>query len=524
MTKPKRTTSTRYVWWRRGRQVVQALALILFLYLLLNTTWRNVANLPHDIFFRLDPLAGVATMLASRRWIASLALGGLTLALALLAGRAWCGWLCPLGTLLDWVPSRRQKGTASAAKSPWRYGKYLVLLLVLGGALLGSLALIVLDPITLLFRAVTGAILPGLGEIANALQKWGYQFAWARPAINWFSQSGAGLVLGEQDLYLPNLTLLAALGGVLALNAIRPRFWCRSVCPLGGLLGLFASLARLRHNVDEQACIECGRCATVCPTAAIDPQTGYQADMAECVDCLDCAAECPTAAIAFRAQSAQSRQAEAQPATTAPGLNRRQFLVGVSLVGVSAVLVRFGQRALRAAKDTLDKWLRPPGTDTARLEERCIRCGACVQVCPTGLIQPNPSPDGEGLWTPTLVMRDAYCDYGCNLCGEACPTGAIPELVLAKKQETPLGVAVIDPARCLAWDHGQYCIVCEEMCPIPDKAIKIVDHKQPPGAGLPPVPLPEVTPDMCIGCGICEYQCPVEGEAAIQVLPRDPAT
>jgi len=83
--------------WRRVRQTVQAVALLLFLYLLLGTRQGGATFLPHDLFFRLDPLAGLTAMLAGRRWIASLALGGVTLLLTLLLGRVWCGWLCPAG-------------------------------------------------------------------------------------------------------------------------------------------------------------------------------------------------------------------------------------------------------------------------------------------------------------------------------------------------------------------------------------------------------------------------------------------
>jgi ferredoxin len=89
---------------RRLRPWVQALAFILFVVVLVAAG--RVAFLPADLFFRLDPLAGLAALLAARRQAPAMLAGGLiALALAVIAGRAWCGWLCPLGTVLDWTPA-----------------------------------------------------------------------------------------------------------------------------------------------------------------------------------------------------------------------------------------------------------------------------------------------------------------------------------------------------------------------------------------------------------------------------------
>jgi len=124
----------------------------------------------------------------------------------------------------------------------------------------------------------------------------------------------------------------------------------------------------------------------------------------------------------------------------------------------------------------------------------------------------------EGAWTPVLVSRLGYCDYSCNACGEVCPVGAIPPLTLEEKRLQVIGKAYIDEDRCIAWaDHGE-CIVCEEMCPIADKAIKLEERQATRvDGGTVNVKLPHVIREHCIGCGICEYQCPVNGDAAIRV-------
>jgi Pyruvate/2-oxoacid:ferredoxin oxidoreductase delta subunit len=141
-----------------------------------------------------------------------------------------------------------------------------------------------------------------------------------------------------------------------------------------------------------------------------------------------------------------------------------------------------------------------------------------MKVCPTSGLQPVLFESGiEGLWTPHLVPRLGQCDYGCNACGQVCPSGAIPSLSLEQKREAVIGQAVVDRNRCLPWAYGTPCIVCEEMCPRPQKAIRLEEATMLNSQGEEvTVQRPYVMLDLCIGCGICEYQCPA-GEAAIQV-------
>ena len=143
----------------------------------------------------------------------------------------------------------------------------------------------------------------------------------------------------------------------------------------------------------------------------------------------------------------------------------------------------------------------------------------CLRACPTHGLQPALYEAGvEGFWTPIFQPRLGNCEYGCTTCGQICPTGAIPPLDLDTKRLMPIGKASIDPVRCLAWSEQAPCIVCEEMCPLPDKAIKLIERQAAWPDGTPyTLQLPVVQPDLCIGCGLCEHKCPVSGEAAIRV-------
>jgi len=115
-------------------------------------------------------------------------------------------------------------------------------------------------------------------------------------------------------------------------------------------------------------------------------------------------------------------------------------------------------------------------------------------------------------------MRTGYCDYSCNACGQVCPSEAIPKLPLLAKQKTVIGKAVIDTNRCIPWSEARECIVCEEMCPIPTKAIRLSGGGGGQGSKSS-TRRPKVQEDLCIGCGICEAQCPVKGQAAIRIFP-----
>jgi NAD-dependent dihydropyrimidine dehydrogenase PreA subunit len=126
-------------------------------------------------------------------------------------------------------------------------------------------------------------------------------------------------------------------------------------------------------------------------------------------------------------------------------------------------------------------------------------------------------PDCE---PPRLAARLGYCDYSCNSCGQVCPTGAISELPLEEKRRIVIGIARIDEKRCIPFAENRDCLVCEEMCPVSDKAIKLEAKPVVNSNGqLITVRRPAVINDRCIGCGICETKCPVKGESAIIIHP-----
>jgi MauM/NapG family ferredoxin protein len=505
-------------------------AFLLYVYLLFAALQRRIAVASltplADLFFRLDPLAAAGAMLATRAWIPRLALVLVTLGLTLLLGRVWCGWLCPLGTLLEWVrfPSARRQEVQLTSR--WKGAKYLLLLLVLALALLGNLSLLILDPITLLTRTITTAALPALNQAVTAAERALYPIGFLRPAIDWVERTLRGPVLPvAQPVFAMSVLTGFLFVGVLALNLLGRRFWCRTLCPLGALLGWLSKISLLRPFVGS-ACNRCGQCDDVCPVGAIDTtHHGYRITPAECIVCLDCLVTCPESVAIANVALRRSRRGIGfrwhwRPAPAGDhDPSRRQVVAALAAGAASAALLRTTPHA----RQPHPQLIRPPGAqDEDEFLSRCLRCGQCMRVCPTSGLQPVALEAGlGGVWTPRLVPRLGYCDYGCTACGQACPSSAIPPLDLDRKRSTVIGIAVVDRNRCWPWAYGVPCIVCEEMCPLPEKAIRLEEVVTDDQGESNVVQRPYVLEDACIGCGICEYQCPVEGPAAIGVRRRD---
>jgi MauM/NapG family ferredoxin protein len=482
-------------WTQRIRIVWQGFFLLLFVWLLARLAAGDPRSLPFSVFHHADPLSAVGVVLADGTLPGALVWATLLLVVTVVLGRVFCGWVCPLGTLQQlssWMfsPRSRRESLRVNRYRHWYALKTYLLVGLLAAALAGTLHGGLIDPLSLLARGLSSGVWPLLPG--------------GRPV------PGGWLAVG----------LLLAI--VVASRWI-PRLFCRALCPLGALLGVFARFSLFRITRRGDACTTCTLCAFACQGA--DEPLGEHR-VAECHVCLNCVPGCPENAIGYRLLPA------AAPAPATPDLSRR-YLIGSTLTGiVVAPLLRVAGGGRRAADAAM---LRPPGALVeSEFLARCVRCSLCQQACPTGALHPAIGQAGvEGFWTPVLVPRRGWCEFACTRCGEVCPTGAIERLEAARKTgydgspPVRIGTAFVDRGRCLPWAMHTPCIVCEEMCPTDPKAIWLQQVEEPARDGrMVRLQQPVVEPARCVGCGICEHRCPVGEEAAIQVSSvgetRDP--
>lgn len=528
---------------RNIRRTSQVAFFLIFFWLVLKTTFdidfspSQVSEIrlpyPVSIALELDPLAALMTLLAGGTLYKGLLWSLVILIPTIFMGRFFCGWVCPLGSLNHWlsaIPSQRKarKGKRlleSNRYKPYQRIKYYVFLFLLGTALCGSLQAGLLDPLPLLARSIGTAVLPtvhtGALAVTSAVRDTGIG-PLATVAQAFYGVLDATLLPFRQAHFHGAFLIGFLFAGILALNRVFTRFWCRGVCPLGAMLGIFSRFAIFGLQKDKEACDGCNRCLLACQ-GADNPDAGSRWRQSECHLCLNCQAACPQGALRFRFFPDQADTRENPAGTPTVDVTRRKVLASVLSGLVAVPLLRSGDAFEVNSSPGL---VRPPGSlPEGDFLGRCIRCGQCMRVCPNNALHPTLMEAGlEGVWTPYMIAKIGYCEPSCTLCGQVCPTGAIEELTLTQKvgdedtQPNRIGTAFFDRGRCLPWAMATPCIVCEEWCPTSPKAIHLREEIAIDRLGNEVrVQRPYVDPAPCTGCGACEYACPVYDRKAVYI-------
>jgi len=517
------------------RLVTQIVFFAWFLFLLLHTEFRGSLQaggsdirLPYPIrmFFEIDPLVALTNALSSHALYRGLLWSLVILLPTLFLGRFFCGWICPLGSVHHFfssLRSERKRGKQlieSNRYKRWQTAKYYILFGLLLAAVMGTSITGWVDPLSLLVRSVGLSVLPAtnyaLSGVLHALEH-------SRLAIAQAAGSALHFVLGgwllsfKQPYFRQGVWLGVIFIFLVALNFRVTRFWCRALCPLGALLGLVSRWSILGLVKKAEHCNDCNRCLMHCQ-GGDDPIGGVPWRQPECHLCLNCVEDCPEQGLQFKFFLTQS--------TTGVNLQRRKVLTAL---GAGVAVIPLMRSAPGFAVERDERLLRPPGTlDEEYFLDRCIRCGECMKVCPNNALHPAWNEAGiEGLWTPVVVPRIGYCETSCVLCTQACPTGAIWEITSKEKGWTSaapdakpirLGTAFYDRGRCLPWAMATECIVCEEWCPTSPKAIYLRPAEVADAEGkVKQVKQPYLDAARCVGCGACEYACPVQDRPAIYV-------
>ncbi|MFA5137709.1 MAG: 4Fe-4S dicluster domain-containing protein [Elusimicrobiota bacterium] len=276
------------------------------------------------------------------------------------------------------------------------------------------------------------------------------------------------------------LLFLGCLGAALR----RPRWFCNTLCPTGTLSAALQSRAAIRLSISS-SCGDCGLCRSLCPADCI---RGDSIDHTRCIHCFECWAHCPKGAVRFRPDR-PSPKGRAAFLKTASGA-----VLGLALGPALAKKVLGGEP---------DAVIPPGGKSVEVFRERCASCLSCVSVCPTKVL----TADRRG--NVLLDFSRGYCSFDCDACLCSCPTGAISRFPLEAKKRIKIGTSDIDRTLCIPYSKGRDCAACHEVCPV--GAVRLQK--------LGEVSAPIVDPEYCIGCGACQFACPVEPKKAITVTP-----
>jgi polyferredoxin len=528
------------------RRAYEVLFLGLFLFFLLITDLRFLKGWPVSLFLEATPLVAVATALTTHTIYRNLGWGLGIIALTMMFGRVWCNWICPFGILHHVFGSIGPKRSVKNAIEVNRYRKifaikYYILAAMLimaslwiiptaidapgriaeayGGAELKShgvarvfgaiglgisrsaadhkagnstLQIGLLDPIALTVRSMTTSVLPTVHMATE------------------------GVYTEQREYWLGWIVGIIFIGFLVA-NWFIPRFFCRAICPLGALLGIFSRFSLWRIDRDPVRCTDCDLCLKNCEGAS-DPHKDLR--KSECFVCLNCIEDCPHDALVYRFLPRKASE------VTYPAVGRRELVLSC-LTGL--ILYPMARRSGGIKKNFNRGVIRPPGSVAEdEFLRRCIKCDQCIRVCPTNVLQPSLFEGGlEGLWTPIMISKMGWCELNCTLCSQVCPTGAIREISIAEKlgvgpfeSKGPIktGTAFYNQGRCLPWAMDTSCVVCEEVCPVSPKAIftRNVDVVNRWGSKIE-LKRPFIDPVKCIGCGICEHECPVKDDPAVYV-------
>lgn len=459
--------------------------------------------------------------------------------LALILGRAYCSFICPFGIMMDIFrkiakfPSENKflKNTAlgkfclkNFAKLKYSKGLTALRAIFLGlailaiifgfGALLG-----LIDPYSL-YGKIMGGIFIVSSESVNAasatLANMGYY------DLNPVPNPAISIPAFGFSIFLLILTALV--------SAFQGRLFCNTLCPVGAFLGGLSKFALLNVSMDSKTCVACGKCERTCKAKCINVKE-RKVDFSRCVLCFDCMAGCPKSSLKIGINPIYKKlfsKEEKVQNQDAENISRRRF--AATTIGAIATLsgcakhdeqleqkhslkVLDGASEYRVSGHRADKRLAsPPGSKSIEnFLENCTGCQRCISSCKSQVLKASVFEWGlQGFMQPYMDFSSGFCLPNCHNCTKTCPTGAIQFLSNKQKMEVKIGTAIFNEKLCVVYTDGTDCAACAEHCPV--QAIEMIpfDEKK-------SLYIPHVHESVCIGCGACEYICPVRPHQAIVV-------
>ncbi len=427
------------------------------------------------------------------------------LILTLLFGRVYCSTFCPLGTLQDvfsFLSKRAGIIKRYKFKKALNYLRYPFLVIAVFFLFFGSIFMLnLIEPYSIFGRIFSDLVRPVVvvfnNFLASQLEKIQVYFLF-RLDMNLFTW---------QTVFIPIVTLIL----IIWLSVYFGRLYCNTICPVGTSLGLLSRFSLLRIQMDHVSCTKCGKCAFVCKSNCIDIKH-LKVDFSRCVACFNCISACEYNSIKYKPSIIRKTQEH-----TPMDISKRNFIgksavLGLALAGISRKNLAQDPDALLPGEIPINKQhpVSPPGSISLQhFTSRCTACHLCVTACPTKVIQPSFLEYGlKGMMQPHMDYSTEYCNYECTICSQVCPTGAIMPLTVEDKILTQIGIVNLNLDKCVVVTDHTACGSCSEHCPT--QAVRMVPYQN----GLT---IPELHTPHCIGCGACEYACPVEPFTAIYV-------
>ncbi|MCQ2158440.1 MAG: 4Fe-4S dicluster domain-containing protein [Bacteroidales bacterium] len=417
-------------------------------------------------------------------------------ALTLIFGRIYCSVICPLGVFQDIIIWLRRKIGLLYNKIYVRKAKTAKL----NGKKPEALKPVVKHfsfsperkyPRYIILAATVVAVIAGMQLFIAFIAPYSSYGRIVRSIID--PSSGAAAVIGFATLAI--ISVCAWFWG---------RIWCNAICPVGTVLGVFSRASVMKIHIDADKCTACGRCGRGCKSACID-MDAHSVDYSRCVECFDCISRCKEGAITY---------GPAPKTKNGTDRGRRAFLATGAFVAGSLALKAQDQGGLAVIEDKVvphrNGILVPPGAGSGkRFYDLCTACGLCISNCPNGVLR--SSADLRHLAQPEMGYEKGFCRPECTACSDVCPAGAILPLKPGQKHTISIGIARVDLDGCLAND-GENCGNCARHCTA--GAIRMVTLED--GRKIP-----AVNEERCIGCGACEFLCPVRPVSAITVDGRE---
>lgn len=216
------------------------------------------------------PIGSLQAVIGSAKYQISFYVLGAIALIGTLLGRFVCGWLCPFGLIQEFIHKIPSKKFKISSKNPVKYSKYLILLVFV--IILPMFVVNILgmgDPFFCKYICPAGTLEAGIPLVImnpSLRQAIGFIFSW--------------------KVFLLLLTITASI------FIARP--FCRFICPLGAIYGLFNPISLYKLEVNSDVCIKCNKCTNTCP---ISIETYKTPNSPECIRCGECIGACPTKAI-----------------------------------------------------------------------------------------------------------------------------------------------------------------------------------------------------------------------------------